>query len=77
MSGWNYRIIKKDDYLFIHEVYYNRNGKPKSWTVNPISVGATDVTEMRRTFTLMRQALKRPILIWKKTRYGREYLEEQ
>ena len=37
---WNYRIIRhhgpKEEWLGLHEVYYDGADKPKAYTVNPI-----------------------------------------
>ena len=37
--SWNYRVIKKEDYLEIHEVYYDKKGKPNGYTENAVTVG--------------------------------------
>ena len=40
---WNYRLILHkeaktgEEWIGLHEVYYDKNGKPHSWTINPIS----------------------------------------
>jgi len=65
---WNYRIIKhnKDCYT-IHEVFY-KNGKPVSWTDKPISPVAQSPEDLKIDLTLIRQALKRPVLEIKKNK---------
>jgi len=41
---WNYRIVKynSEDPMFgLHEIYYDKNGKPDSRTETPMVVGET------------------------------------
>jgi hypothetical protein len=44
---WNYRIIKKrnkdmdEDFYFLSEVYYEKDGKPMAYTDNDFICGST------------------------------------
>lgn len=67
--GWNYRVIRhhdpnndEPDYLSIHEVYYDDEGRPERVTEQPTGAGAETVEGLREVFGLMRQALDKPIL---------------
>lgn len=51
MAGWNYRIIKRKsirpngeeiEFYALHEVYYDKEGKPNSRTVEPITFVCDD-----------------------------------
>ncbi len=35
MSSWNYRIIRHPDYVALHEVYYDEDGRVSGWTEDP------------------------------------------
>ena len=41
--SWNHRVLAHKDgdemYLQIHEVYYDKDGKPNGYTANGVSVG--------------------------------------
>jgi hypothetical protein len=41
---WNYRVLRHPDgHLALHEVYYDKAGKPISYTARPIHfAGGTD-----------------------------------
>lgn len=78
--GWNYRIIRKTRRIpgsqrtdgksilirlyDIHEVYYGKNGKPRSWTRGPISPsGHESAKDLRVALAMMlADTLKHPIL---------------
>ena len=64
---WNYRVIRhrksgEDDFLEIHEVYYNEDGEPTSVTQEGVSAGDETIEGLRETLDLMKQALDEPIL---------------
>jgi hypothetical protein len=66
MKKFNYRLLAhkdgEDDYFQIHEVYYDENGKPESYTKNGIPVGGNDIGELRWVLNEMENCLKEPIL---------------
>ena len=60
---WNYRLLRHgDDYLAIHEVYYNADGHPKSVTERPVGIVGDDVEEVRRVLEMMARSLGEPVL---------------
>lgn len=64
-TGWNYRVMKQvfdgDDFLQIHEVYYDEKNK-KSWTVNGVTVAGESIEELRDVLNKMLEALDKEIL---------------
>ena len=62
--AWNYRIIKKDDCLFIAEVYYNDAGEVHGYTDATIQVSEEEATLENLKIELDRisNALTLPIL---------------
>lgn len=67
---WNYRIIKsnwklkklKGEQFAIHEVYYDKNGNPTSWSEKPQYLCAETVEAIMDDLILIRNAFKQPIL---------------
>jgi hypothetical protein len=74
--SWNYRVLahKDDDdvMLMIHEVYYDENGKPNSYTVNPVPVRGEDLDALKFSLEKMNEALTKPIL-WYGSDFPKEY----
>ena len=66
--GWNYRIIKRkieDNYCThaIHEVYYDDNGEPRSWTTEPQWLSSDDGVEgLKADIKCMMEAFECPVL---------------
>ena len=59
MTTWNYRLMKisyrlpdgkREDRFAIHEVYYDDDGTPESYTENPVAPQGVDLEEFRRDF---------------------------
>lgn len=63
---WNHRILahkhNDDVYLEIHEVYYNEDGIPDSYTANAITIGSEELKGIRWTLNKIQECLKKPIL---------------
>lgn len=59
---WNYRIIRRDEGYYIHEVYYSRKNLPYRITENSMAPYGRTAEELKVDFGLMQEALKRPIL---------------
>jgi len=63
--SWNYRVMKQvfdgDDFLQIHEEYYDKK-KKKSWTVNGVTVAGESIEELRDVLNKMLEALDKEIL---------------
>lgn len=60
--SWNYRVVKKDGYLGIHEVYYNDDAIPESCTVNPVKITEENLDELKHTILLLDKATQKEIL---------------
>ena len=84
---WNYRVIKSnvpvqdEDKVYevyaLHEVYYDNDGYPGSWTLNPITLDNYDDSEdMKDSITLMMDAFKKPVLLLTEDTEGNECLIE-
>lgn len=82
-SHWNYRIlahapseiqVKQGDtepYLQMHEVYY-KEGKPNSYTEEPITIGSETRKGIKWSLKQMKRALKKPIL-WHGDKFPQKY----
>ena len=79
MSGWNYRVVyhppskykvgdtefDRDEYLAIHEVYYDDDDRPNAMTVDGIVIGdegETSLASLRWILEHQLEALSKPIL---------------
>jgi hypothetical protein len=77
--GWNYRIVyhppstykvgeeefNREEYLAIHEVYYNTDGKPNAMTMDEIVTGDEGVDTLVSLKWILEhqlEALEKPIL---------------
>lgn len=64
--SWNYRILAQKDgdglYLQVHEVYYNEENEPTSCTINPITIGGSDLKSIYWSLKHMMMAKNKPIL---------------
>lgn len=64
--GWNHRILAHkdgDDWCFqIHEVYYDEQGNPNSYTSNPVGVSAESIEGINWTLDKMKECTNKPIL---------------
>lgn len=77
-TTWNHRVmadelIGGEVYLEIHEVYYDENNVPYTYTEKPISIGSEDVSGLTWTINRMQACLKKPIL-WKGDKFPQECL---
>lgn len=36
MNSWNYRVVKTEQGLSIYEIFYDKDGKPESRTLEPV-----------------------------------------
>lgn len=73
--SWNYRVVKKDQYYGICEVYYDNDGKIEGWTdfIEPVG-DAPD--ELREDMEYMMKAFQLPVL-YEKPLHGIYILVEQ
>lgn len=97
MSGWNHRVIyhppskvemgkgKKvdiDEYLAIHEVYYDNNDIPNAMTVDGIVIGEEGIGSLQSLRWILEhqlEALDKPILsnVYENGRYEEISKEKQ
>jgi hypothetical protein len=64
--SWNHRILAHKDgdemYFQIHEVYYDKEGKPDGYTANGVSVGAESLDGIKWVLDKMKECVNKPIL---------------
>jgi len=64
--GWNYRVLalKDGDYWYfqIHEVYYDKDGKPNGYSANCVGVGSSSLKDLEFVLDQMEECLSKPIL---------------
>lgn len=68
MSGWNYRVVKDKDGFSIREVFYNKEGKIITWTVEACWPYGETLEELKLDVKHLQQALKRGILTEKRNK---------
>lgn len=65
--SWNHRILAHKDgdgmYFQIHEVYYDKDGKPDGYTANGVSVGAESLDGINWVLDKMKECTNKPILL--------------
>ena len=73
--SWNHRVLasqyKDGIYLRVHEVYYDKDLVPDSYTAEPVTIGSEDFTGVKWTINKMKECLKKPIL-WGGERFPQE-----
>ena len=66
MSSWNHRVLahKHNDevYFKIHEVHYDDNKNPVSYSATPMPVSGGDIKTIRWVLQKMKECLNEPIL---------------
>lgn len=75
--SWNYRLMVQPDgsggiWFEIHEVYYNEEGKPESYTTNPTDVSGNNINDIIFTLNEMRKVLNTPTL-WMGDKFPEEF----
>lgn len=79
--SWNHRLMarvyklptgKTEIYFEIHEVYYDKNDKPDSYTTNPVDVSGYSEKDIRWSLEMMLKCLNKPIL-WYGDKFPQEY----
>lgn len=68
MSHWNYRVIKRtlnddDEQYAIHEVYYDDDSQPTSWSTDPDNAWGETKEDLIEVLKMQQDALEKPILI--------------
>ena len=63
MTTWNYRIVRHDDCVGLHEVFYNEDGSVRAWTENPVRFVGDDEADLVRSLErALKDAVARPII---------------
>lgn len=66
MTKWNYRVIRsvgEDETLYsVHEVYYDDEGKPESWTCEPVDLSAESVRALMKDVAWIIRGLTEEVL---------------
>ena len=68
--SWNHRVLlthvqlgpEEFDHYAVHEVYYDDNGVPTSWTKEPIAIVGDDYVECRNAWEMIARAFTLPVL---------------
>lgn len=70
MTHWNHRVVRRivngEEWLAIHEVFYDKKGRPHSVTEDGIEPGGNNMEELRSDLERMAKALDHPILDYDK-----------
>jgi len=78
--GWNHRILahehKGEIYLEIHEVYYDKDGKPTGYTKNGVTVGDEELKGIIWVLNKMVDATEKPIL-WAGDKFPQKYNQNE
>lgn len=70
LKHWNYRVVVRSQegvhgntaVYGIHEVFYDEDGKPESVSVDPVSIVAESVEEVKSELAMQARALESPVL---------------
>lgn len=63
MTAWNYRMVRRDDVLTIHEVYYGDNDSVLGWIEREANPVGFDAEELAGDLRMMGLALDKPVLV--------------
>ena len=83
--SWNHRVLvteythadgEVETWFSIHEVYYDKDGKPEGPTKNAIAVAGNSKKELKWTLNEMRKCLGKPFL-WGDDRFPQEYKQDE
>ena len=55
--AWNYRVVRKNGLLGIHEAYYDASGTVHSLSMDPVSPVHDNISELKTDLELMLDAL--------------------
>ena len=59
---WNYRMVRRNDYIEIYEVYYNDEGESIMVTESAVAVGGEDEAEVMGDMKHYLEAIAKPVL---------------
>ena len=77
--SWNYRVINYGNSFYIGEVYYNKNGKPHSFTdavVCAVYDEEANKEEFEKELKHFNEAAEKPMLVFKEEN-GKIYWKEE
>lgn len=68
--SWNHRVLlthvqlgpENFEHYAVHEVYYDENGAPTSWTKEPITVVGDDYEDCKASYEMIARAFTLPVL---------------
>ncbi len=60
--SWNYRVMRRDGELAIHEVHYDEDGRVQGYGAEPTFPGGPDLDELRANLQQYASALDEPVL---------------
>jgi hypothetical protein len=75
--SWNHRILAHEGvetYLQLHEVYYDKEGIPYTYTSEGVTVGGDSLSDLYSEIQRIQECLKKPTL-WAGDRFPEEYKE--
>ena len=55
-------MVRRNDYIEIHEVFYDEDGKPVLVTVNGVGVGGNDEAEVMGAMQNYLAAIAKPVM---------------
>lgn len=77
--SWNHRLMAYEDgdeyYFRVHEVYYDKEGKPDGYTQEGVTVGGNSLEELRLVLYRMGLCLDKPIL-WAGDKFPQEFISQ-
>ena len=63
---WNYRVMKRnfnqEKQFAIYEVYYDDNGNPNAWSMEPMYICGETLEELMEDFKHYSSAFDKPVL---------------
>jgi len=66
MSHWNHRVLKRiingEPTFAIHEIYYNNDCKPVSWTQVSVAPLGETLEGLKADFDIQKKAFEKPLL---------------
>ncbi len=62
MGHWNYRVVRKNGYLGIHEVYYDDSGNIHNLSIEPVSLVYEDLEQIKTNLEWMMDALGKNVI---------------
>ena len=65
--SWSYRVLASEHegevFFEIHEVYYDEENNPISYTANPVAISGSVLEEVKWVLEKMKESLDRDVLL--------------